>query len=596
MALNLTGPISLAGNVAGQSIELEMGLDGNTEIDMSGGNRTLQGVARTYAGTRTVGNVAISFSQFRGKSLQSANTSVFQSLVSGSTDWIEGDQIIWNNISDPADPVPIVSAWTKTKSSSDQSGRAYEYYNTDSNVNVAANVSTTIGSYFYLANNISSYTPVNYSTPANFLGQELIRSMAKTTANYICTIGDGITSNLGPAPTFTVTTTYSVVIRNLAVAANNRLAPSGFSTTIAASEGSGAWTGDAITAADAGTYYAAGTRWNTTNWVQPFLIKFNADNSVAWQKYYGQTTPNGDSYVNGLAWAPSSGDVHMVGGSTDNKGLLAQFSSLGALKLARTLTASSGTLDFNSVRIGTDSSIFVTGINFVSGATYPFIAKYSSLGALIWQRQLGQDFKIASFDNNGGLQTLGIPSNLVELALDSSNNAYISVGYLANAPFTKGVVIKYDTNGVLQWQKFIQPGPDYLSTYATTSSGIVAGNDGFVYATGRFVSGILEGGSVYSNPSNLSSDVIIVKISDSGGNGNYSASGSTINSFSSFGTLFNQNVSIIDVVPSGFTESASTHTSTSFTGFSVSNGGLTISNVASGVGSGPSWSGTTKRS
>jgi len=170
------------------------------------------------------------------------------------------------------------------------------------------------------------------------------------------------------------------------------------------------------------------------------------------------------------------------------------------------------------------------------------------------------------------------------------------VGYLANAPFTKGVVIKYDTNGVLQWQNFIQPGPSYLSTYATTSSGIVAGNDGFVYATGRFVSGILEGGSVYSNPSNLSSDVIIVKISDSGANGNYSASGSTINSFSSFGTLFNQNVSIIDVVPSGFTESASTHTSTSFTVFSVSNGGLTISNVASGVGSGPSWSGTTKRS
>jgi hypothetical protein len=49
-------------------------------------------------------------------------------------------------------------------------------------------------------------------------------------------------------------------------------------------------------------------------------------------------------------------------------------------------------------------------------------------------------------------------------------------------------------------------------------------------------------------------------------------------------------------VPSTFTESASTHTSASFTGFSVSNGGLTISNVASGVGSGPSWSETTKRS
>jgi hypothetical protein len=589
MALDLTGPISLAGNVAGQSIELEMGLDGNTEIDMSGGNRTLQGIARTYAGTRTVGNVTISFSQFRGKSLQSANTSVFQSLVSGSTNWIEGDQIIWNNISNPADPVPIVSAWTNTKSSSDLSGRAYEYYNTVSNINVAANVSTTINSYFYLANNIASYTPVNYSTPASVLNQELVRSMAKTTANYICTIGDGSTSNLGPAPTFTVTNTFSVVIRNLAVAANNRLAPSGFSTTIAASEGSGAWTGDAITAADAGTYYAAGTRWNTTNWVQPFLIKFNADNSVAWQKYYGQTTPNGDSYVNGLAWAPSSGDVHMVGGSTDNKGLLSQFSSLGALKLARTLTASSGTLDFNSVRIGTDSSIFVTGINFVSGATYPFIAKYSSLGALIWQRQLGQDFKIASFDNNGGLQTLGNPSNLVELALDSSNNAYFSVGYHTNAPFTKGVVIKYDTNGVLQWQKFIQPGPSYLSTYATTSSGIVAGNDGFVYVIGRFVSGIPAGGSVYSNPSNLSSDVIIIKISDSGGDGNYSALGSTISSIG-------QNLSVIDVVPSGFTESASTHTSASFTGFSVSNGGLTVSNVASGVGSGPSWSGTTRRS
>jgi hypothetical protein len=135
----------------------------------------------------------------------------------------------------------------------------------------------------------------------------------------------------------------------------------------------------------------------------------------------------------------SSGTLNMVGianfsGSTG--GLIAQFSSTGAVLWQKSLTGNS-TIFLSSA---TDSSgnVYVVGYsNSPSGGAGLdiIVIKYNSSGTLQWQRRLGNS---------------GITNILRDCSLDSSGNLYV-VGYSG----ANWMAAKYNTSGVIQWQRSI---------------------------------------------------------------------------------------------------------------------------------------------
>jgi len=137
----------------------------------------------------------------------------------------------------------------------------------------------------------------------------------------------------------------------------------------------------------------------------------------------------------------SSGNVYITATSTSNASIIiAKYDTNGTLQWQRILDSSSGIDTAN--RIATDSSgnVYITAIANVSGRPSIFAAKYDTNGTLQWQRSLG-----VTDNNNYG----------ESIAVDNSTNVY--VGGYSSSLFTgsTAVIAKYDTNGNLQWQKYL---------------------------------------------------------------------------------------------------------------------------------------------
>jgi len=100
------------------------------------------------------------------------------------------------------------------------------------------------------------------------------------------------------------------------------------------------------------------------------------------------------------------------------------------------------------IGIGSDDAIYVTGYR----GTTPYslvTAKYNNQGTLIWQRQLT--------DSNNFFASV--------VKLDSYDNLCIAAQLRINASLLGTAVCKYNSSGVLQWQRLITP-PTTMSTQA----------------------------------------------------------------------------------------------------------------------------------
>ena len=111
----------------------------------------------------------------------------------------------------------------------------------------------------------------------------------------------------------------------------------------------------------------------------------------------------------------------------------------------------------NSYFYGTaaDSSNNFIAVGYEAGNSEALIAKFNTDGTLLWQKKL--DGSIA--DTFNGITT------------DSSNN-YIAAGYEVSVRGTNDVslIAKFDTNGVLLWQKKLSGNDNYYFHSVTTDS------------------------------------------------------------------------------------------------------------------------------
>jgi len=226
------------------------------------------------------------------------------------------------------------------------------------------------------------------------------------------------------------------------------------------------------------------------------VVKYNSSGVLQWQRRLGGTS---QQYAYGISVDPSN-NIYVCGYS-DTPGhrqfQIAKYDASGVIQWQRTLGDG---LQEEGKSIAADSSgnVYVCGRSDNSGQNDLQIAKYNTSGVIQWQRRLGNgthyvegngvvvspagnvyvcgldsnpsayDFQLAKYNTSGVIQwqrSLDAGFKAVSITLDSSENVY--------ACSEAGYFSKYNSAGVLQWQRRFGSSGDQLSAIASDSAGNV---------------------------------------------------------------------------------------------------------------------------
>jgi uncharacterized delta-60 repeat protein len=188
------------------------------------------------------------------------------------------------------------------------------------------------------------------------------------------------------------------------------------------------------------------------------IAKYNTAGTLVWDKVLSGAGGSDFAY----SVAVDSGDNIIVCGKTDSDGaglrdlLVAKYNSAGTLQWDKTLGGASND-DGQFVAIDSGDNIIVCGTVQSDGAggADVLIVKYNSSGTLQWDKTLGT----ASFDIGTGV------------AVDSGDNIIICgrTGS-AGAGGNEALIAKYNSSGTLQWDKVLGgTGTDYFNAVVVDS-------------------------------------------------------------------------------------------------------------------------------
>jgi sugar lactone lactonase YvrE len=176
-------------------------------------------------------------------------------------------------------------------------------------------------------------------------------------------------------------------------------------------------------------------------WIQPVLGQVLAPAPVlSFQNTWGG---NDLDSAEGVAVAPD-GSIYVVGrtrsfsaNNVDFDVFLVKYAPNGTLLFQQTYGTAGGSEDGNAVAVGPDGSVYVAG---TSADTKALLVKFAPNGTLIWQRTWG-----------------GTPggefANGVAVSGDGAS-VYITGGTGSfGAGFDDALLVKFDANGALVWQK-----------------------------------------------------------------------------------------------------------------------------------------------
>ena len=187
-------------------------------------------------------------------------------------------------------------------------------------------------------------------------------------------------------------------------------------------------------AIDSSSNVYTGGNLNQSGYNSMYTVKYNSSGTVVWQKLL--SSASGSIYTNPGMAIDSTGNVYRVGhsystGVSPNM-LFVKYNSSGVLQWQKTI--SNDTYNSNDTAYGLviDSSdnVYLSGKTDLSsggGSSALFVAKFNSSGTLQWQRIVEN-----------------VSANYTGVALDTSNNLYVSAG---------NFLAKYNSSGVIQWQR-----------------------------------------------------------------------------------------------------------------------------------------------
>lgn len=240
---------------------------------------------------------------------------------------------------------------------------------------------------------------------------------------------------------------------------------------------------------------------------------------------------------NALAY-DSSDNLYIAGyidSGSNTTGIVSKFNVSGTLQWQRTLGASSpSSTNFLGINLDNSNNVYVTGGTSSDGTTDGTdlqIAKYDTNGNLQWQKTLGSvglyqaglsvvveqstgDFYVGGFslpnggfpqnnamllvkyDSSGVLQWqksltyAGSQADCSDIALDSSGNIYLAGTSPTGATYGQGTLVKYNSSGAVQWQVAITKATGQSSYYS-----IVIDSSDNIFVTGTALTGV--GGTSY---------------------------------------------------------------------------------------------------
>lgn len=249
-----------------------------------------------------------------------------------------------------------------------------------------------------------------------------------------------------------------------------------------------------------GSVYVCGYTYplSNTSAKDGFIAKFDSSGTLQWQK---TLVGKYDERSNSVAVGPDGSvyvcvyQYHERGDITDC--LVVKFDSSGEIQFQKALGYSNSTYG-QSVAIGLDGSVYVCG--YMYSADYPsrydcLIAKLDSSGALQWQKKLHDPSEFSKSSSNMVTSVAVGPDGSVYVC--GKTNSPISGSMYTDSNV---LIAKFDSSGVLQWQKTLGGGskPD-------EGTSVVVGPDGSVYVCGTTQS---DGVGV--------SDLLIAKLNSSG--------------------------------------------------------------------------------
>lgn len=150
--------------------------------------------------------------------------------------------------------------------------------------------------------------------------------------------------------------------------------------------------------------------------------------------------------------------------------------------VSRASILSGGTLDVSSVAVDKNLNTIVGFSSVVSSGTFSNVTKYDPLGKVLWEKKI----------SNGANEVY-----IWDVSVDSQDNIIV-VGR-TDFPVYTGIVLKFDKDGTLLWQR--KHTGEYEELYT-----VAIGPSDSIYV----------GGSTYNSPPNDTSDIYVIKYNSSG--------------------------------------------------------------------------------
>lgn len=452
MALNASGPISLGGSTTGESIAAELALSPTAEITLNDtGVRTLAGVA---SGAITMptdfwGKSTGAPSWTSDISVNTLTTSIIQFNVNSTYTLMA---MSLSATSPPAGTIPVAP----------------------SNYRALLILDGTTG------NVVKSFKQATSATPNNSLSSV---TMDPNGNSYI-------SHAYGPP--------------GILLAKYNSSGVNQYSNIIASGGGSGTtMTPLALVGDSSGNLYVSGARYTPND--DAYLNKVGPTGTTLWSRYWGNavsTSP--DTSARGVVVDESTNLLY-----TGNYNVFGSNPAPGTFKVIITVHNSSGVLQTNwsywdstnNRQLGfansTDFQLSKTN-NFMLMGTYDtvsttrinFLARLNkSTGAVVWNRSITSP--------NGTTFSTGA----IGYCTDSSDNIYVLVGGNAVAQL---YVLKYDSSGVLQWQRKLTKSGSTLSvSFNNYNESIRFKDSGIAFAFATITSGLTKAKVLFVKESDI---------------------------------------------------------------------------------------------
>ena len=223
----------------------------------------------------------------------------------------------------------------------------------------------------------------------------------------------------------------------------------------------------------------------STTFNDGFIAKFDSYGTLQWQKtLVGKYDEQGNSVAVGPDGSVCVCVYQYVSGAMGEDiaaCLVVKFDSSGKLQFQKALRRSSHVYG-QSVAVGLDGSVYVCGYMYSAdpNSSYDcFIAKFDSSGALQWQKKLHKPSGSSKYSSYAGKSVAVGPDGSVYVCGNTS------VPIPDDIPYNDSNVLiaKFDSSGVLQWQKTLGGSSLSLRNYDEVSS-VAVGPDGSVSVCG----------------------------------------------------------------------------------------------------------------